>query len=158
MAIIPCTCPEDQQEIRRIPTGARFDVFRYQCQRCGRKHGRKYDELDLPGGLHPRDVKLARRTVTVPSPSSLQRRRGAKRSSARFQAQRQRVLRRDEWTCQGCGEEELEQLEVHHVRYPEIPEDDVPDSDLQTVCGSCNLAEREDRLSGGQGGRVGARS
>lgn len=151
-------------EVRKFRNGARAGyAYRWQCQNCGRKHGRKLDPMRLPFGQRPATVMHARplrQQARSPlkarsSTSSLQRRRSKKRSSRDFQAQRRRVLDRDDWTCQGCGETDPELLEVHHVSYPEVPEDDVPDSELQTVCGACNLAERNDRMSGGQGGRVG---
>lgn len=145
-------------EVRKFRTGSRTSptAYRWQCQDCGRRLGRKLDPEGLPFGQEPRLVKWGRDLVRErPKPSSLQRRRARKRSSSSFQAQRLRVLERDSWTCQGCGETDRELLEVHHVRYPDRPEDDVEDRDLQTACGACNLAEREDRMNGGQGGRVG---
>lgn len=154
----PVSATALELEVRRFRTGSRARpvVYRWQCQRCGRKHGRAYDGDALPIDLHPSEIENARpKVLEAPRPSSLQRRRARKRSSSAFQAQRTRVLERDSWTCQGCGETELELLEVHHVRYPEIPEEDVPDSDLQTACGPCNLAERAERLNGGLGGRLG---
>ncbi len=128
-----------------------------QCQRCGRKNGPKLDPLALPDGFSPKGTKWARSRVMKHRPNSMQRRRSKVSRWAETQAQRKRVLERDDYTCQGCGwDDDAEKLEVHHVSYAEIPEDGVPDSELQTVCGPCNLAERNERMAGGEGGRVGA--
>ena len=164
MGVISCDCtrktadPDDLElEVRKFPNGAGVPAYRFQCQTCGRRYGRNLDPFDLPNGESPKRVRWARdRVREQPRPSSLQRRRSAARSSASFQAQRRRVLERDRWTCCGCGfDEDPSELEVHHVRYPKNPEDEVPDDCLQTSCGACNLAEREARLAGGKGGRIG---
>lgn len=160
MPIIDCDCPGDGIRICKFKTGARdrLPVYREQCQRCGRKRGPKLDPFDLPRGVSPKTINWAVQRKMKSRPNSMQRRRTAKRISSGFQAQRQRVFERDQWTCQGCPEDDVNRLEVHHVSYPEIPEDDVPDSELQTLCGPCNMAERNERLAGGEGGRVGGAS
>lgn len=158
LPVIDCDCSDDRIAVCKFRTGARDGllVYREQCQRCGRKAGRKLDPFNLPSGISPKAVRWAIQRKMKKRPNSMQRRRAAKRSSSDFQDQRQRVMERDNWTCQGCPEEDVDLLEVHHVSYPEIPEDDVPDSELQTLCGPCNMAERNERLGGGKGGRVGA--
>jgi hypothetical protein len=152
---------EESLPVRKFRTGSRITpiVYRYQCQECGRKHGRKLDPFDLPTGESPKRVSWGReRAKEAKRPNSMQRRRSAKSAKDRKGPQWRRIFERDNWTCQGCGyDDDAEELEVHHVSYPEIPEDDVPDSELQTVCGACNMAERNERMSGGQGGRVGVR-
>jgi hypothetical protein len=166
VGVIDCDChwpssnfDDLELEVRRFGNGSPNGSpgYRWQCQRCGRKWGGKLDQFDLPGGISRKTVKWARdRVQKPPRPNSLKRKRAEVSQSAQFQEQRDRIFRRDDWTCQGCGlDDDREALEVHHARYPQNPEDHVPDSWLQTVCGSCNLAEREDRLHGGKGGRVG---
>lgn len=163
MPVIPCRCtapatdPEELDlEVRKFKCGAKSPAYRFQCQRCGRKWGPVLDPWDLPTGESPKLTRWAKPTVKKPRKSSKERVRSRVRSSKAFQEQRRRVLERDSWTCVGCGlDDDPTALEVHHARYPEHPEDPVPDSWLQTVCGSCNLAEREERMSGGKGGRIG---
>ena len=156
MATITCDCSEERLEVRKLRVGLGrcvATVYRWQCQRCGKSQRPNLDPLDLPDGLHPKSVRWAIRRVTKKGANSMSRRRAEHPVP---EDQRRRVLERDNYTCQGCGwDDDAQALQIHHARYPDIPEDGSPDCDLQTTCGPCNLAERAERLAGGEGGRVG---
>ena len=63
----------------------------------------------------------------------------------RWQKKRLRVLERDEWTCQGCGDSEST-LHVHHRYYTKGAEPwEYPDGSLQTLCEDCHQTENEYR-------------
>jgi len=59
----------------------------------------------------------------------------------RWQKMRLKILERDEWTCQICGNKE-ETLHVHHKRYLRGKEPwDCPDIFLSTLCAPCHELE-----------------
>ena len=60
------------------------------------------------------------------------------------------VLDRDDYTCQGCGEPADQ---VHHKTYERFGRERM--DDLQSACGGCNMAERNERMAGGAGGKLG---
>lgn len=64
--------------------------------------------------------------------------------SAEWTAQRERVLIRDGYRCQGENCDEPATC-VHHVRYRKLLAE-VPDSDLRASCRRCNAHEREARI------------
>lgn len=54
--------------------------------------------------------------------------------SPAWKKQRDRILFRDDFTCQNCGSKE--KLVVHHLSYKDFP--DCPDSNLITLCNDCH--------------------
>ncbi|MEM1337294.1 MAG: HNH endonuclease [Bacteroidota bacterium] len=54
----------------------------------------------------------------------------------RWQKKRLKILERDNWTCQHCGDTETE-LQVHHWKYNGEPWE-ANDSDLATLCKDCH--------------------
>lgn len=63
---------------------------------------------------------------------------GQKLRDPRWQMKRLEVLKRDNATCQMCGDKETE-LHVHHKSYHGNPWD-APDEELQTLCKHCHAA------------------
>jgi hypothetical protein len=56
----------------------------------------------------------------------------------RWQKKRLEVLKRDEWACRGCGDNDTT-LHVHHIFYiPRSEPWDIPDGLLITLCESCH--------------------
>ena len=134
-----CDCT--QTEIRWKPFG-QGRVYTHQCQVCGRGVGRSVRRQARCAdgwGTEPR--------AWNPSlPHSRSKPRGNKkrrvylafiRGSA-WAKQRDRVMERDLWACQNCGDTEC-RLEVDHVRYTKRIED-TPDDWLQTLCAPCHRA------------------
>jgi hypothetical protein len=154
--IDPAQCPHDEAdvEVRRFP-GFRSGewTFRLQCTRClARLSRRPLDPLALPNDADP--SKVARSGLGGDGNSKRRRYEKYLRSSAwkhPVRGVRVRVLARDGYRCVYCGCADRSQLECHHVRYPERIEDTRP-SDCATACRSCNQAEREWRISGGEPG------
>jgi hypothetical protein len=63
----------------------------------------------------------------------------------RWQKKRLKILERDEWQCQKCGEKE-NTLHVHHLRYfPNKEPWEYLDEDLLTLCCDCHEYETEAR-------------
>ncbi len=63
----------------------------------------------------------------------------------RWQKKRLKILERDKWTCQCCGDKKST-LVVHHRRYlPDLDPWDYSDELLVTLCESCHVDEREIR-------------
>ena len=63
----------------------------------------------------------------------------------RWQKMRLKVLERDEWTCQYCGDTEST-LAIHHKYYIAGNEPwDYPLEALVTICANCHEAEYQDR-------------
>ena len=65
--------------------------------------------------------------------------KGAKKaylSSPEWKAKRKLVLKRDNYTCQGCGS--IGALECHHIRYDNLTQE--PLEDLVMLCRKCHGA------------------
>lgn len=61
----------------------------------------------------------------------------------RWQKKRLKILERDNWSCQRCGENEST-LHVHHKKYlPGKDPWDIPENLLITLCAECHYGERE---------------
>ena len=136
-----CGCDDPKPEIRKFRTGARHGLhsFKWQCVNCRKKlNQRGLDPLNLPDGLDPREVEWGLDPLPKNRESSIKRRRKAKENSKERKLQNQRVMQRDNYECQGCGERATQ---VHHTYYGETPEEDLPDSAFQAACGGCNMAE-----------------
>ena len=56
--------------------------------------------------------------------------------SLEWQMMRKKILKRDKYTCQGCGDKT--KLEVHHITYKRVGKEDT--SDLVSVCRFCHQA------------------
>ncbi len=65
-------------------------------------------------------------------------------SHPRWQKKRLRILQRDNWSCQLCGDTETT-LHVHHKSYFKKAWD-ANDSDLITYCEACHSLVEDDRL------------
>lgn len=57
----------------------------------------------------------------------------------RWQKKRLKIMERDGFKCQGCGNEE-KTLHVHHLKYNGMPWE-APDNHLITLCENCHEAE-----------------
>lgn len=56
----------------------------------------------------------------------------------RWQKKRLKILERDDWTCQHCGED-IKTLHVHHLLYSNMENPwDTPDIWLVTLCQDCH--------------------
>lgn len=89
-------------------------------------------------------------TKRAPKPRAAKPRRGSKRDlgAATSMAQRWRIMRRDEWTCQRChrsADEHRVALHVDHMQ-PASKGGTADDSNLWTLCEDCNLG-KSDELS-----------
>ncbi len=62
----------------------------------------------------------------------------------RWQKRRLKILERDNWACQTCGDTE-ETLHVHHLWYEDGEPWDSPDEALQTLCASCHETDSIER-------------
>lgn len=70
---------------------------------------------------------------------------GQKLKDPRWQKRRLKILERDEWKCQICGDA-TSTLHVHHRWYEPGKEPwDVPDNALVTLCETCHVDEGEMR-------------
>ncbi len=65
-----------------------------------------------------------------------------KLKNPRWQKMRLKILERDDWTCQACGNKEMT-LNIHH-RYYKAKTDpwDYPEESLLTLCEECHEIER----------------
>lgn len=62
----------------------------------------------------------------------------------RWQQQRLKILERDAWTCQGCGDK-TKTLHVHHLYYERGREPwEYPNSAFLTLCADCHEMETEE--------------
>ena len=59
-----------------------------------------------------------------------------KLSNPKWQRKRLKILERDKWTCNKCGDTETE-LHVHHLEYHKNPWD-TPNNLLTTLCAHCH--------------------
>jgi 5-methylcytosine-specific restriction endonuclease McrA len=78
-------------------------------------------------------VQQAERFAHLHSAQGISKERRRIRYGARYQAQRKRVLARDEQQCVSCGS--AGPLEVHHI----VEADVVEDEELVTLCRSCHM-------------------
>lgn len=63
----------------------------------------------------------------------------------RWQKKRLKILERDDWKCQTCGDPK-ETLHVHHLYYEKDRDPwDYPDESLITLCADCHAEEGEGR-------------
>jgi len=63
--------------------------------------------------------------------------------SPKWQKKRLKIMERDEFRCQFCGDDGS-QLSVHHITYENMPSHQpwlTPDEDLITVCVDCHKTE-----------------
>lgn len=140
----------DQAQVRRFRY-AGGSYFALQCPDCRQRVGPKIPADEL--GVHPKEVPWAQRTPKKRGRTGLGGNGNSKRRDfeARFRhaswrGLRDRVLDRDDHTCQSCGEAATE---VHHVTYERFWYERL--EDLVASCRNCNLAEREQRIGGGHG-------
>ena len=64
---------------------------------------------------------------------------GEKLQDPRWQKKRLKIMERDGWTCQGCGDKQRT-LHVHHIKYDGEPWE-IEDQYLTTLCGECHEYE-----------------
>lgn len=55
----------------------------------------------------------------------------------RWQKKRLKIMDRDDWTCQSCGDKETN-LNIHHKKYNGAPWE-AKDDDLITICSHCHF-------------------
>lgn len=91
------------------------------------------------GSGEPLGVSMAQRSYR-PGPKKVY---GDKLKDPRWQQKRLRILERDEWMCQACGDQ-LQMLCVHHLWYDGEPWS-VPDEALVTLCDDCHASEPIER-------------
>ena len=120
---------------------------------------REFVEKAIEEGGEELEQRLQEIQAAAPKswPGRVRRRNSKGRQYHRFvssrayrKGQRKRVMDRDDYTCQRCGEDELEQLDVHHRRYRELLGTE-PDSDLVTLCKTCHARTHEGSQTGGGG-------
>jgi len=146
-------CEHADQDVRRWRY-ANGSYFALQCLGCLVQTDRyKIDPTELD--CHPKDVPWAnlpprKPKARKPSGNSQARERAKYMRSAAWKRLRARVLDRDDYTCQGCGDVATE---AHHHTYERFGHERL--EDLQAACSNCNMAERDDRMAGGEGGRIG---
>ena len=63
--------------------------------------------------------------------------------SEAWQRKRRKVLIRDRYTCQKCGEKDRKLLQVHHKTYDRVFKESL--SDLITLCKKCHKLEHNKR-------------
>lgn len=140
-----CSHPNlDPENIRRFKLIG-HSHFGVQCSDCLRRVGRKLEPDEL--GMHPKDVKRAeikRGRTGLGGNGNSKRQDFEKRFKDKsWRPLRARVLDRDDYTCRNCGEAATQ---AHHLTYERFWHERL--DDLAASCGPCNLAEREQRISG----------
>jgi len=60
-------------------------------------------------------------------------------ASKRWQEKRQKILKRDDHICQGCGAKK--RLEIHHISYRKLGHE--PLKDLITLCRDCHQKQHD---------------
>ncbi len=139
-----CPHPQEKREVRRFKKGE-GSVFAFQCLDCFQKIGRNIRPDDLPGGMHPKDVPWKSIRPQFSGPGNSKRREfKAYLGSAAWKKLREKVLHRDNFTCQDCGDPATD---AGHITYERFGNELL--SDLKAQCFDCNQAEREQRISGG---------
>jgi hypothetical protein len=71
-----------------------------------------------------------------------------KLKNPRWQRKRLKILERDNFACQFCGDKETE-LHIHHLKYKGEPWD-VEDEFLKTVCKDCHFVIYIEEKNGGK--------
>ena len=135
------SCTHEETKIRRRPRiGQQPDVVQRQCvnEDCLEELGKPVSITDFIPETRlkfPRWVKKPR----TPQPTSHTRHLEEFRNSPAWRGphgQRQRVLERDEFTCQSC--EEIA-TDAAHKRYAD-PIEETPDDWIVSLCQSCHRA------------------
>lgn len=117
-----------------------FESYARQCVRCGRRVGANLNARKLTD-----DEKAGARLWNP----RLRRQGGATARTRRYRVYlqstewkrlRERILERDGFTCQRCGEEATD---CGHLTYDRFGEERL--GDLEALCRDCNLAEKETR-------------
>lgn len=147
-----CPHPEDRIEVRKFPRMGKPAGFKRQCLECFEEMDSRWlDRRDLPGGVHPGHVLMARIDVHKKRGSTGlggdgNSKRAAYRKfmgSAAWKRQRERVLARDGDVCRDCGGHATE---AAHIRYAD-PIEKTPDRDIKSSCRDCNSEEKSQRIA-----------
>lgn len=115
-----------------------FESFAYQCVKCGRRVGRRVPRETL-SLKQMREARLWNAKLRARGRGTARSRRyQTYMASPEWRRLRQTILARDGYKCQICGEEATD---CHHLSYSRFGHE--LETDLISVCGPCNQAERQ---------------
>jgi hypothetical protein len=154
-------CEHEHTELRVKTDIMGRAMYAYQCLRCGDKPEKWLPHAQLPpniGQLRPIDSELRRRFLNDHADAIRQLNAsfdagGAEwwtaynwyLETAEWRAKREKVLRRAQYQCEGCGDRPASQ--VHHISYAHVTDEFL--WELRAVCESCHAKLhphlREDR-------------
>jgi 5-methylcytosine-specific restriction endonuclease McrA len=154
----PQSCSHSRTEVRRKPNAAKQNTFRTQCLDCGTAVGgciaaakvtaiwavKDWDHrLEVLGDAareaYWRDQAEQRERERIEQRDEFFREHNKYLRSEKWREKRERVMKRDDWTCQACLKRKATQ--VHHLNYDHWT--DEPLFDLVSVCDVCHLAITE---------------
>lgn len=144
-----CEHPRAEVRYRHIKGGAR--VIQKQCIDCGRSVGsfisQKDKSEDYLQSLDPWDEELMQREYSLGEQRNAEAQARRQKESddwwrwynaylltPQWQAKRQLVLARDQYTCVGCGIRKAEQ--VHHLTYDHVGNELL--FELASLCKPCH--------------------
>ncbi len=134
----PPDCPHPRIEIRRRRFGQHVQ-YQWQCQVCGAALGASLDprQVPKPGQVPSWNLRLPRSGALRARGESARREKYARYlRSRRWKFLRRRVLERDRYTCQRCGDPDAHRGEVHHQTYERFEAERL--TDLITLCRRCH--------------------
>lgn len=145
-----CDHADSELRHRRVSNGIRYA---HQCLRCGRIAGNWIKHSDVSAfppawdeDLNTRFSASVRATLNQKWEEGKADRRAEYArylASQEWREKRRRVLERDRFVCQGCGEQKA--TEVHHVSYERKGREML--FDLVSLCGACHRQIHEDEAA-----------
>lgn len=141
-----CSHPPASQQIRRFNWQDPF--YALQCLNCLRRLRKiRFEDLpqhgvDDPGAVPWAVKRKSGKTGLGGSGNSKRREYEARFKRADWPRIRERILRRDHYRCQVCGQPGNQ---IHHRTYERFGAE--LDEDLEVRCRPCNQQEREQRIT-----------